>query len=132
MKATTQSRNYSVSLDLTSAAEMALTQMEQAGKQYSDDPDWQTAFHALRKALAVPVEPSKVYVLTFDTDAGLGSYVYATRAVADTALFEYVEENWGDVMGVDTVIPADNQAAIDAYFAKSDDRAEISECEVES
>lgn len=119
-------------IDLASAADMALTQMEQADKQYRDDPEWQAALSALRQSLAAkPVVP-KVFVLVIDSDSGLSSSVHLTRAGATLALYTYVAENWGE-MDTDDAIPTDQQEAIDDYFARDegDDRAEVEECEVE-
>ncbi len=126
-------------IDLPSAAQMALTQMEQADKQYRDDPEWQAALSALRAACGAPTVPPKVWTLVIDNDEGLQSSVHTTKELADAALYDYVKENWvgrvltklGPLPKVSA--PQDADATVEAYFEMDgqDDRAEITECEVE-
>lgn len=112
------------------AAQLALTQMEQASRMFPNDLEWNAALDALRAAFALKETPAKVHVLTIDNDNGLSSSVHLAREGADMALYEYVKENWPKSAGD---MPSDPYGAVFGYFAQEDmeDRAEIKEVEVE-
>ncbi len=85
----------------------------------------------LKMGKQVIKEPMTVFVLSFDTDAGLGAYVYKTREAADLGLFEYVEECWKAEMG-DAPMPANHTEAIEQYFESvENERATVEELEIQ-
>ncbi len=120
-------------IDLASAADMALTQMEQANKAYQDDPEWQNAIDALRIALTLKQESTDLFVLTIDNDSGLTSSLHRSREGATQALYTYVKDNWtGTVLAQlgplpKVSAPQDVDLTIETYFTRDegDDRAEI-------
>lgn len=121
-------------LDLASAADMALTQMEQCAKQYRDDPSYMTALNALRDALKSPSARPTVFVLLIDNECGLNATTHATRESADAALLTYVNDNWSSMpKSVKRITYTEHGAdsKIAAYFGACDDRSEIIETEIE-
>lgn len=74
--------------------------------------------------------PDKVHVAIIDTDTGLDAWVCETEELANSQLYQYIQESW-EQEGPGGCIPEDPEEAFHTYFDQdgTDDRAEIIETE---
>lgn len=63
---------------IESAADLALTQMEQASKMFTDDPQWCAALSALRVALAMKPHKVKPVRIIVETVGGVVNAVHSS------------------------------------------------------